>query len=264
MLLKKGSSGDDVKKLQTRLGLVPDGVFGNDTELKVKNFQFQNGLTPDGIVGDITWNRLFSSIIPNTSNINLNKLKGKVPDYVLNELPSVMEKFGINTKLRVAHFLSQCAHESGGFRVVRENLNYSAQGLISTFPKYFNQNNANQFAYQPQKIANKVYGGRLGNFEPNDGWVYCGKGYIQLTGRDNYKAFDSFTLEDTLNNPDLIATKYPLTSAGWFFYKTGLLQICDKGSTDEVVKEVTRIVNGGYNGLNERIVYFNRFWNALQ
>lgn len=196
-------------------------------------------------------------------DFDINNLRGLVPQEVLNELPFVIEKFQINTKLRLTHFLSQCAHESGGFKSIRENLNYSAQSLLKVFPKYFNVNNVNEYARQPQKIANKVYGGRMGNNGPNDGWLYCGKGYIQLTGKDNYKAFDAFTPDDTLTNPDLVATKYPLSSAAWFFYRNGILPICDKGTSVDVIKLVTKRINGGYIGLNDRIQYFNKFWNIL-
>lgn len=196
-------------------------------------------------------------------DFNINNLSGLVPQEVMGELPQVIDKFQINTKLRLSHFLAQCAHESGGFRAVRENLNYSADALLRVFPKYFNQSNVNEYARQPQKIANKVYGGRMGNTGPNDGWLYSGKGYIQLTGKDNYKAFDSFTPDDTLSNPDLVATKYPLASAAWFFYRNGLLSICDQGSSVDVIKQVTKRVNGGYNGLDDRIAYFNKYWNVL-
>jgi putative chitinase len=259
MLLKIGSIGDDVKKLQLRLGLISDGKFGPNTELKVREFQLQSGLTPDGIVGDITWNKLFPQL-----SVDINKLRNVLSDKVMNELSLTMIKFNINTILRLSHFLSQCAQESGNFNFVSENLNYSANGLLKTFPSYFNQNNVNEYVYQPQKIANKVYDGRLGNVGPNDGWLYRGRGYIQLTGHDNYKKFETFINEDLLNNPDLVATKYPLTSAGWFFYKNGILAICDLGSSVDVIKQVTKRVNGGYNGLDGRINYFNRFWNSLQ
>lgn len=196
-------------------------------------------------------------------DFDINHLRGVVPQEVMGELPYVMDRFQINTRLRLTHFLSQCAHESGNFRAVRENLNYSAQALLRVFPRYFNESNVNEYARQPQKIANRVYGGRMGNNGPNDGWLYSGKGYIQLTGKDNYKAFDSFTADDTLTNPDLVATKYPLASAAWFFYRNGILPICDRGPSIDVIKQVTKRVNGGFNGLDDRIAYFNKFWNIL-
>ena len=115
--------------------------------------------------------------------MDLTKLKGHVPDSVLEELPMIIEKFGCTTTLRLAHFLAQCAHESGGFKAVTENLNYSAEGLKKIFPKYFPGNLNESYARKPEKIANKVYGGRMGNGpeESGDGWKFRGRGYIQLT-----------------------------------------------------------------------------------
>lgn len=178
------------------------------------------------------------------------------------ELPDVVDKFKIVNPLRLAHFLAQCSHESGNFRLVRENLNYSAQGLRTTFPKYFPTDAiAQQYARQPQKIANRVYASRMGNGDEasGDGFKYSGKGYIQLTGKSNYKVFSDFIGEDCVANPELVATKYPLTSAGFFFNKNGLWAICDRGDTSDVVKSVTKRVNGGLIGLNDRIHHFNQF-----
>ena len=142
MLLKKGSTGEDVKKLQSRLGVTADGSFGPGTEAKVKEFQAANGLTADGIVGDGTWSKLFPVVVPvtpvaNTGSLNISKLKGHIPDTVLAQIPDTAAKFNITTNLRLAHFLAQCAHESGVFRVTSENLNYSKQGLLNIFSKYF-------------------------------------------------------------------------------------------------------------------------------
>ena len=135
MLLKKGSKGEEVKKLQEKLGLNPDGDFGNGTESKVIQWQSSNGLKPDGIVGDTTWNKMFeqqdspAKLGEPGLNFNHNLLKGHIPDSVLQQIPETAIKFNITTKLRLAHFLSQCAHESGNFKAVSENLNYSADGL---------------------------------------------------------------------------------------------------------------------------------------
>ena len=195
----------------------------------------------------------------------VNKLKGKLPDVVLEQLPLVMKKFEINTPLRLAHFLSQCGHESGGFKVVTENLNYSTDGLKKIFGKYFPGNLNEMYARQPEKIASRVYGNRMGNGDEasREGWKFRGRGYIQLTGKNNYAAFDKFVDEDLITNPDLVATKYPLLSAAWFFHKNGLHTISDKGATDAVVTEVTKRVNGGTHGLADRLSRFKPLYEVL-
>jgi putative chitinase len=196
--------------------------------------------------------------------MNLSNLKLKAE--VMNELPSVIEKYKISTSLRLAHFLAQCSHESGDFNFLRENLNYSAKGLRATFPKYFpNDEIAQQYERQPEKIASKVYANRMGNAEEvtKDGFTFRGRGYIQLTGKDNYKAFSYTIGEDLMTNPDLVATKYPLTSAGFFFEKNNLWSICDKGDTDEVITLVTKRVNGGIIGLADRISKFKKYKSLL-
>jgi putative chitinase len=198
--------------------------------------------------------------------MNLEKLKGHVPDAVIAQIPAVMEKFQINTPLRLAHFLAQCGHESGGFRLTKENLNYSAKGLMSIFKKYFpTEALAKQYERKPEKIANKVYGGRMGNGPEasGDGAKYCGRGYIQLTGKDNYAAFAKSIGEDTVANPQLVAEKYPLASAAWFFYKNGLHKIADEGPSDAVVTKVTKRVNGGTIGLPDRIKHFKEYYQLL-
>jgi len=199
--------------------------------------------------------------------MNLEKLKGHIPDNVIDQIPAVQEKFEINTPLRLAHFLAQCGHESGGFKLTQENLNYSAAGLMGVFKKYFpTQALADAYARQPEKIANKVYGGRMGNGleATGEGFKFRGRGYIQLTGKENYTAFDKSVEEDILATPDLVATKYPLLSAGWFFYKNGLHKIADEGATDEVVTKITKRVNGGTIGLPDRIKHFNEYNNLLK
>lgn len=196
----------------------------------------------------------------------IKKLEGIIPEKVLEELPSVIERFNINTTLRLAHFLSQCAHESANFKAVSENLNYSAQGLKRVFPKYFPGNLNESYARKPEKIASRVYGGRMGNGPETtgEGFKFRGRGYIQLTGKNNFKRFSDFIGEDVVANPDLVATNYPLTSAGFFFYSNNLWPICDKGATDAVVTELTKRINGGTNGLADRISKFKKFYSALK
>jgi putative chitinase len=198
--------------------------------------------------------------------MHISNLNGIIPVNVIEQLPDTMNRFQINTPLRLAHFLAQCAHESGNFKFTVENLNYSAQALMSVFRKYFpTEALASQYARQPQKIANFVYANRMGNGSPEsgEGFGFRGRGYIQLTGKTNYSLFNEFVEEDIIKNPDLVATKYPLLSAGWFWDTNKLNAIADRGASEEVVTAVTRRVNGGTNGLADRIFKFNQFYRAL-
>ena len=274
MLLKVGSKGDDVKKLQTKLGLTPDGSFGPNTEKYVKEWQQSNGLTPDGIVGDGTWTKMFGSnqiinedvVITSVGSLNIEKLRGHVPDSVILQIPDTAKKFNITNNLRLAHFLAQCSHESGGFKAVSENLNYSVDGLKKIFGKYFPGTLAESYAKQPEKIASRVYGNRMGNGDETtkEGYKYRGRGYIQLTGKSNYTNFTKFIGEDCVSNPDLVATKYPLASAAFFFDSNKLWTICDKGFDNETVAAVTKRVNGGTLGLDDRIKHFKEYYNLLK
>jgi putative chitinase len=267
MLLKNGSKGEDVKKLQEKLGLPADGSFGPVTEAKVKEWQAANGLTADGIVGDGTWTKMFGAPAASApaSVFKLDKLKGHIPDSVIAQIPETAARFNITTSLRLAHLLSQASHESGHFKAVTENLNYSADGLKKIFPKYFPGNLNESYARNPESIANKVYGGRMGNGDEKsgDGWKFRGRGYLQTTGKNNYQDFDKIVEDDILNNPDLIATKYPLASAAFFFQKNKLWEICDKGSSDQIVLEVSKRVNGGTIGFSERLLEFKKFYSLL-
>jgi putative chitinase len=198
--------------------------------------------------------------------MDINKLKGHIPDAVIAQLPDTIAKFELNTPLRLAHFLAQAGHESGGFKAVNENLNYGAKGLLGIFKKYFpTPEKAALYERKPEKIANLVYGGRMGNGPEasGEGYKYRGRGYIQLTGKDNYKAFDLVVAENITDNPDLVATKYPLLSAAWFFHKNGLHKIADKGATEAVVTEVTKRVNGGTIGLPDRLKHFKEYHALL-
>ena len=266
MLLKNGSSGEDVKKLQTKLGLTADGSFGPNTEAKVKAWQTANGLTADGIVGDGTWTKMFGAApaIP-ASAFKLEKLKGHVPDSVIAQIPDTAAKFGITNKLRLAHFLAQCGHESNNFKAVTENLNYSADGLKKIFPKYFPGNLNEMYARNPEKIASRVYASRMGNGDEasREGFKFRGRGFIQLTGKSNYTNFTKFIGEDCVGNPELVATKYPLASAAFFFNSNGLWSICDKGADDATVTAVTKRVNGGTIGLADRIKHFKEYYSLL-
>jgi len=282
MLLQRGDNNAEVKQLQAKLGLEPIGNFGPKTEEAVKAFQAKNGLTADGKVGPTTWAKIMgtpvsstptpapvaapAAPIANSGNLKLSNLKGHIPDAVIAMIPDTAAKFGINTPLRLAHFLAQCGHESGGFRATQENLNYSAKGLMGIFKKYFpTEALANAYARQPAKIAARVYGGRMGNGAEatGEGYKFRGRGYIQLTGKENYTAFGKSIGEDILSNPDKVAGPYALLSAAWFFSKNGLHRMADEGASDAVVTKITKRVNGGTIGLPDRIKHFKEYYKLL-
>ena len=283
MLIKLGSKGGDVKSLQEKLGLSVDGSFGPATEKAVKEWQSKNGLTVDGVItsANTSWGKMFfiikESVVIPASDFKLEALKGHLPDSVIAQIPDTAKKFNITNVLRLSHFLAQCGHESGGFKAVSENLNYSAEGLLGTFKSDFDTNHnrvleanerlkANTLSRKPEAIANFVYANQNGNGNEasGDGWKYRGRGFVQLTGRSNYEGFAKFIGEDCVANPDLVSTKYPLSSAAFFFNKNKLWSICDLGSTDDVVAKVTKKVNGGTIGLDDRIKKFKEFYNLLK
>ena len=168
----------------------------------------------------------------------------------LDPLNETFAKYDINTPVRQAFFIGQCAHESGNFKVLEENLHYKAESLMRVWPSRFpDMDVANQYANNPEKIANKVYGGRMGNVEDGDGWNYHGRGLIQLTGRDNYANCGSGLGVDLLGNPNwLLDPKYATLSAGWFFNKKGLNSLADTQDYETMTKRI----NGGLIGLDDR------------
>lgn len=195
--------------------------------------------------------------------INYSVLKGVIPSQVISELLEVTTKYKLNSPLRLAHFLAQCSHESNNFRSVEENLNYSQDRLLVIFKKYFpDKELARIYAHQPRKLASRVYASRMGNGaeDTEDGWRFRGRGYIQLTGRENYAAFDKEVNDNLLLNPDLVATKYPLTSAAWFWNSKKLNDIADLGPD---VSLITKKVNGGLIGLEHRIQLFNNYFKLI-
>lgn len=195
----------------------------------------------------------------------LDKLKNDVPDAVLDQIPGCADKFAIDTPLRLAHFLAQCAHESMKFKTLEENLNYSADGLKKVFPKYFPGDLADSYAHQKEKIASRVYANRMGNGDEasKEGYKYRGRGYIQLTGKDNYRAFASAIGDDVVANPDSVSSKYPLLSAAWFWNSKALNALADEGASDDAVTKITKKVNGGTLGLDDRIGYFKKYYALL-
>jgi len=193
----------------------------------------------------------------------------KLPDFIKNDI-DLLAKFGIDTHLELAHFLSQVDHESGGFKFKVENLNYSDVGLLKIFGKYFTTDTAKQYARKPQNIANRVYANRMGNGDEasGEGWKYRGRGYIQLTGKNNYSALNSYLktiglADNVLASPDLVESKYPLLSAAYWWMVNGLNQIADDGKAESVVKAITKRVNGGLNGYAHRLEMFKHYYNLI-
>ncbi len=180
------------------------------------------------------------------------------------------DKYNINTPLRLAHFLSQVNHESGNMKYIEENLNYSAKRLLQVFPKYFKTlEEAKKYEYKPEKIANKIYANRMcnGDEASGDGWRYRGRGHIQLTGKNNYILFANWVKnKDIINNPDLILKDNDLLVLTAFFYwdyrKINNI-IIDNANQYEICKKVTRAINGGYNGLDDRWQRFQKIYNKI-
>jgi putative chitinase len=200
------------------------------------------------------------------SALNLAGLTGKLPAAVIAQIPETAAEFGITTNLRLAHFLAQCALESTGFTATVENLNYRAARLMQVFPKYFRGVDTAAYANNPAKIANRVYANRMGNGDEasGDGFKFRGRGYIQLTGKNNYTSFSTFVGEDCVANPDLVATKYPLASAAFYFNSNNIWTVCDRGADDATVTAVSTRVNGSPpHAVPERLQNFKTFIRAL-
>lgn len=198
-------------------------------------FQSKHALVPDGIPG------------PNT----LSKLK---------------EVLGLPEDEHLAHFMGQIDHETGGFRFAEENLNYSAQGLLSTFRKYFTPAQAKDYARQPERIANRVYADRMGNGpeESGDGWKFRGRGALQTTGKNNYTILSREVKDPCiLDNPDLVATQYYFESALVYFKKNNLWRICSQVN-DASIASLTLRINGGYHGLEDRVNKTKKYYEILR
>jgi putative chitinase len=176
-------------------------------------------------------------------------------------LQETFEKYQINTPKRQACFIGQCMHESGGFKHLKENLNYSARALMNTWPSRFpDADTAEKFERQPEKIANKVYSGRMGNTEDGDGAKYIGRGLIQLTGKDNYRAFGEAIGEDLVANPQLVEQpRYAALSAGWFWNKRGLNALADAMD----IETLTKRINGGSIGIDDRKAKISMVLNTI-
>ena len=201
--------------------------------------------------------------------IEYQKLKGLTPDGDIGKktLAVIQADCNIKSDIELSHFMGQCHHETGGFKASSENLNYSAEGLMKVFPKYFpNMLTAEKYERKPEMIASRVYASRMGNGDElsKDGWTYRGRGAIQLTGKNNYKAF-GIAIEDAdvMTNPSKVATEYFFKSADFFFDTNNLWSIAKKGITADVIKELTKRVNGGYNGLTDRIEHTKHYYSIL-
>jgi putative chitinase len=178
-------------------------------------------------------------------------------------LVAAMEHFEINTPRRIAAFLANLAHESGSLRLLEENLNYSAKRLMQVFPRHFRGRNVWAYNHRPEAIANVVYGGRMGNGgeRSGDGWKYRGRGFIQLTGKDNYKMLSDELDVDIVNNPDwLLTPDGAAISAAWFWKSRGLNELADKDN----LRGITKRINGGLNGHDERVAFYNRISDVLE
>ena len=200
--------------------------------------------------------------------LTLDQLKQMVPgnpyiDHWYEALEQILPDYDINTPQRVAAFIAQCAHESGGFKFIKENLNYKAASLRKVFGKYFpNDQIAAEYAQKPEKIANRVYANRMGNGpeESGDGWRYCGRGLIQLTGKSNYENY-AMSLEISVEEASehLLTFEGCVQSAAWFWENNNLNVLADKGD----ILTMTKRINGGTIGLEDRIKHYNHACHIL-
>lgn len=176
-----------------------------------------------------------------------------------SNLLNILPEYDIDTPHRVAAFMAQCGHESGGFTLMQENLNYSAKGLVGTFKKYFpTEAQAKLYERRPEMIANRVYANRMGNGDEasGEGWYFRGRGIVQITGKNNYTKCSQSLFESNVlvENPDLLLeTEYAIHSACWFWSAARLNELADIGD----MKTMTKRINGGYIGLEDRINHYN-------
>jgi putative chitinase len=203
--------------------------------MSIKALQTKIGATPDGAFGPKT-------------------------------MKAAMEFYKLSA-VRAAHFFGQTSHETGEFKTFSENLNYSAAGLKKIFKKYFNDLTALAYARNPEKIANKVYGDRMGNGNEasGDGWKFRGRGALQLTGKSNYEAFAKYLGKpEIMDKPEMVADEYAFESAMFFFDKNKLWDICDKGVNEDSMLKLTKRINGGTNGLEHRKALTIKYYNLIK
>lgn len=216
------------------------------------------------------------TITPMPDLISLEQLKQILPnnDSVGSLLPylnDTLHKYNINTPLRISHFLAQVMHESANLSATKENLNYSKEGLLKTFSRYFNNTTAGMYARQPEKIASKVYANRMGNGNEvsQDGWKYRGQGYLQLTGKDNYKALSKELGVDFVEHPELLQTpQYAFMSAGSYWNKTNLNKYADMNKIDSISDLINlghlTAKTGDAIGYSDRVDKFNKIYKILK
>jgi putative chitinase len=203
--------------------------------MSIKALQTKIGATPDGAFGPKT-------------------------------MKAAMEFYKLSA-VRAAHFFGQTSHETGEFKTFSENLNYSAAGLKKIFKKYFNDLTALAYARNPEKIANKVYGNRMGNGveASGDGWKFRGRGALQLTGKSNYEAFSKYLDKpEVMDKPEMVADEYAFESAMFFFDKNKLWDICDRGVNEDSMLKLTKRINGGTNGLAHRKALTIKYYNLIK
>jgi putative chitinase len=201
----------------------------------------------------------------------LQKLQIKIgvkPDnsFGPSTLKAIKEYYKLSDE-RAAHFCGQVAHETGGFNIFTENLNYSATGLLNKFKKYFPGNLSDLYARQPHKIGSRIYANRMGNGNEasQEGYFFRGRGGLQTTGKANYKSFSEYIGDQKIMvNPDLVATNYAFEAAIYFFKENSLWTICDRGVTDATILSLTKRINGGTNGLDERVSLTKRYYSWLK
>lgn len=198
---------------------------------------------------------ILAACLPEANPLNI--------ELFVEPLSNTCAEFDISTPERMAAFIAQCGHESGNLKYVKENLNYSAQGLLKTFPKYFDGGNVGRYDRNPEAIANRVYANRMGNGpeESGDGWRFRGRGLIQLTGRVNYEKCGAGLNIDLMADPTYLETpEGAARSAGWFWYVNRLNTLADAGD----IKTMTKKINGGYIGLDDRIRHYEHILHTLR
>lgn len=262
-------------RIQKALNLPVTGVYDIVTTNAVKQWQLDNHLVSDGVVGDKTWNALviaseqkqFDLVDISKVPFDISGLKHQLPIEVYQKLPEFISNFNLVKSDQLALFLGQCSHESTEFTVLEENLGYSAAGLLKTFPKKFiSLDHAKKYEHQPIKIANYVYANVNGNGDEfsGDGWKFRGQGYIQLTGKANFKAISLLMGVDLVQNPEKVISQYPLMTSGYFFTMRKIWNLTELPLTEETIMKITKLINPAFLGLKERTIATKQFSTCMK